>query len=388
MSAPDQAEWLRAIDLDTGDSLARIQRLWRSGKPIFREAARFRELAGSVVPMPQVDWFSELLHDPSTRGELEGFFVRRADPQAVFVCWLGQQFRKVSDTSNWFRVTEGLAYKLLATDLRGAVVGDLKLPVPAFYIEIPPDLFWLKDPQTGWHEVRMLSAVTGRVTERTLALAKAAGDESADAVNLGERLVIEAYGEPNKNSVSPFDDTWIFKSYRTEDKDAEIDYVLENSNDEYRLYEKNLNVGRIGNQEVDGWKIREMLIRFVLNLCIYMGSEKATVEHTHAAEIERLSSGKKFKNLRKHIQDKVRALQNDRLFVVGTDITVSPEMRELVRNEGSGTHALSYRTLVRGHWRNQAHGPGYALRTRRWIEPHIRGNELPTKVVGHNYNVK
>ena len=137
MNVSDEAERLRAIDRDTGDTLDRIQKLWRSGKPIFREAARFRELAGSIVPMPQVDWFSELLHDPSTRNALEGTFDRRADPQAVFAWWLGQQFRKVSDTSNWFRVTDGLAYKLLATDLRGAVVETSSSPCPRSTLRSP-----------------------------------------------------------------------------------------------------------------------------------------------------------------------------------------------------------------------------------------------------------
>jgi hypothetical protein len=33
------------------------------------------------------------------------------------------------------------------------------------------------------------------------------------------------------------------------------------------------------------------------------------------------------------------------------------------------------RFVVRGHWRNQAHGEGRQLRTRKWIEPHWRGPE-------------
>jgi hypothetical protein len=36
---------------------------------------------------------------------------------------------------------------------------------------------------------------------------------------------------------------------------------------------------------------------------------------------------------------------------------------------------LSVRTLVRGHFRQQAHGPGYSLHKTLWIRPHRRGPE-------------
>lgn len=371
------------------DTIAKITSDWKAGRPVFRAAAKFREQTVSLLKVPTVDWFSELIHDPVIHQQLkDGYTGNTVHVQNAFVVWLAQKLRAVSDTSSWFRVSEGLSYKLLATDLKGAVVGDLKLPLPAFYIEIPAGMFWLEDQQTGWHEVRMLGAVLGNITEKTIARARAAGDHTVNDALIGERLVVEAYGEPNATSISPFDDTWIFKSYNVENKDLDIHESLERISGPERDHEAHLNRGKIGNRIIDGWELRQVMIRFVLNLCIYLGSEKATVEHVHEAEVKRLHNGKKFKLLRKHIQEKIRGLQRDMVFAVGSDVTISPEMKELVANEGSGTHTLTYRTLVRGHWRNQAHGPGRALRTRRWIEPHIRGNELPTKVVGHNYNVK
>jgi hypothetical protein len=33
------------------------------------------------------------------------------------------------------------------------------------------------------------------------------------------------------------------------------------------------------------------------------------------------------------------------------------------------------RFVVRGHWRNQAHGEGRQMRTKKWISPHWRGPE-------------
>jgi hypothetical protein len=370
-------------------TIAKITADWKAGRPIFRDAARFREQTVSLLKIPTVDWFSELIHDPVIHEQLRDSYTGNAvQVQNAFVVWLTQKLRTVSGTSSWFRVSEGLAYKLLATDLKGAVVGDLKLPLPAFYIEIPAGMFWLEDRQTGWHEVRMLGAVLGNITEKTIARARAAGDQTVNDALVGERLVVEAYGEPNRTSVSPFDDTWIFKSYNVENKEIDIHESLERISGPEREHEARLNRGKIGNRIIDGWELRQVMIRFVLNLCIYLGSEKASVEHAHSAEINRLQGGKKFKLLRKHIQAKILALKHDMVFAVGSDVTISPEMKELVANDGTGARTQAYRTLVRGHWRNQAHGPGRALRKRRWIEPHIRGADLPTPVVGHKYDVK
>lgn len=370
------------------ETLQRITRAWKAGRPVFRDAMRFREMASVLLDAPRVDWFSELMHDPKAFALMTEHLGSQPDAQSSFMIWLAQRLREVSDTSNWFRVSEGLVWKLLATDLKGALVADLQLPMPAFYLELPPGVFFLEDKATGWHETRAMSVVTGAITEQTIRLAKKAGDYTANTELMGDRIVIEAYGEPNQNSKAAFDDTWIFKSYNISDKNADMEQVLERASEKERAYEQHLNRGRIGNREVDGWELREVMLRFVLNLCIYLGSDEARVEHAHAGEIKRLHGDKKFKNLRAHIQQKIRDLQSDKLFDIGSNVTISPEMRDLVRNEGSGTHSLSYRTLVRGHWRNQAHGPGRTLRKRRWIEPHVRGNELPTQVVGHNYNVK
>lgn len=41
---------------------------------------------------------------------------------------------------------------------------------------------------------------------------------------------------------------------------------------------------------------------------------------------------------------------------------------------GSG-RAYKHRFIVRGHWRNQAHGPGYTQRRMAWIPSHIKGPE-------------
>lgn len=362
-------------------------KLWKAGLPVFRVNAEFREEAALIwTSLPDYGWFSELADDPQFRMmcALQG---ASPDIQTALTTWVCRKLRGISSTSNWFRPAEGLVYKLLATDLKGALIGDLKLPMESFYVEMPPDVFYLEDKKTGWHEVRALIVTKGCVTHNTLEIARQNFDD-VDDVELGERLVIEAYGEPNQNSENPLDDTWLFKSYRIENKEEPVEGAIERSLRGLNEQEKAMNRGKLGDRILDGLEIRDLMLKFVLNLCIYLNTEKGTPKHIHAEELARLHGGKKFKNLRKPVQEKVKRLQNDRVFDVGTDVMVDHEIREIVRTEGTGSFQLSYRTLVRGHWRNQAHGPGRALRTRKWIEPHIRGAELPTKVAGHNYEVK
>ena len=394
MQEVDDDPFFRNVHHAIGDKAEQafndVIRAWKQKKPIFRECARFREEAAALWEAPDVSWFSELVDDRDLISRMPQVPGRGGpEVQSIFMAWVATKMRSVSGNSNWFRLSEGLTYKLLLTDLKGALVGDLQLPMTAFYIELPPGIFYLNDKQTKMHEVRSLTVARGQITERTLDLARKAGDETTGSVHIGPRLLIEAYGEPNENSANPFDDTWIFKSYPIGQTEAEIDAVIRDSaNDKERSYERNLNHGRICDRPVDGLEIREILLRFVLNLCIYMGSEKSSVIDANEPEIQRLHGGKKFKNLRKPVQAKIQELRRDRVFLVGSDVTITPEMRDIARTEGTGSQSLRWRTLVRGHWRNQAYGPAHSLRQRKWIEPHVRGNELPTQVVGHNYNVK
>jgi hypothetical protein len=369
--------------------MERVHRRFAAKQPIYREAATFREEVATIwATLPHYDWFSELADDPGFRKMNELREGAEPDLQSTMMTWISQKLRTVSDTSNWFRPTEGLTYKLLATDLKGSIIGDLKLPMDAFYIELPPGIFYNEDRTTGWHEVRALTVVKGRITERTIAIAKKYGDIDARTVEMGDRLIIEAYAEPNQNSANPFDDSWLFKSYRIEGQEEDIETVIEKSVRGDGDKERALNRGRIGARTLDGVEIRVMLLKFVLNLCIYLGSEKVTKEHVHEKEIERLHKGRKFKNLRHNVQQKIRDLQNDRVFVVGTDVEVDHEFKEMVLTEGTSGFKLTYRTLVRGHWRNQAHGPQRSLRTRKWIQPHVRGADLPGKTVGHTYDME
>jgi hypothetical protein len=72
-------------------------------------------------------------------------------------------------------------------------------------------------------------------------------------------------------------------------------------------------------------------------------------------------------------------------WTIGRTIKIDPE---LVRVARGGAREIAFRIksrfVVRGHYRNQAHGPNHSLRTTRWIAPFFKGPEEGARLV-HTY---
>jgi hypothetical protein len=72
-------------------------------------------------------------------------------------------------------------------------------------------------------------------------------------------------------------------------------------------------------------------------------------------------------------------------WTIGRTIKIDPE---LVRTARGGAREIAFRIksrfVVRGHYRDQAHGPKRALRTAKWISPHWKGPEEGARLV-HTY---
>lgn len=69
-----------------------------------------------------------------------------------------------------------------------------------------------------------------------------------------------------------------------------------------------------------------------------------------------------------------------RQWVFGKEVKIAPELRRAAAEAALGrSHSeipgwkVRARFTVRGHWRNQVHGPGRALRRRQWIAPFWKG---------------
>jgi len=357
--------------------LDEMDRAFRIGKPYYRQYARFMEECALALGVPLCNWYAQVLALVGSGG-LPLWPRIQMHPRDAMMLWLTRKARGQSATSNWFRPTDALVHSLLATDLTGAVAADIVLPYDAFYIELPPDILYALDRATGFHEVRTVIVAMGKIDGSLAELARRYRDPK-----VGNRLVIAMVGRPNENSVSIVDDTYTYNSYYIGDPMAPLSEVLEmNQHLERELSQLG---GRVGNVEVNGFEFREISIRLVMNLCIYIAEHG--FRSAHEEEIKRLESGPFQK--RKTTKQRIRLLKADRLFEIGSDVVIDPELREHVRTTGSRAPSkLSYRVLVRGHWRNQACGPKRSERRRQWIKPHIRGADLPTPVVGHSYDVK
>ena len=76
--------------------------------------------------------------------------------------WQTHQLKQVSDISSWFIPSVGLTYKLFATDPKGVVPEDFKLPLNSFYLMLPPGMFEAySEYYEGWLPLRFLLVSKG-----------------------------------------------------------------------------------------------------------------------------------------------------------------------------------------------------------------------------------
>lgn len=116
---------------------------------------------------------------------------------------------------------------------------------------------------------------------------------------------------------------------------------------------------------------RHALRQIVFGAIAYTNAVEGSVE-------ERFGEPKK-----KIAATKVRAKH----WTIGRTIKIDPKLVAAVRS-GSREVAfrLKHRHIVRGHYRNQAHGPARSLRTKKWIQPFWKGPEEGAALV-HTYKL-
>lgn len=113
-------------------------------------------------------------------------------------------------------------------------------------------------------------------------------------------------------------------------------------------------------------RICQLVGRATLNACAALAGKAAT-----------LGRAKK----RKRKGGKARPVIGGLNYSLAMPVRV--DMRDHVRRylRGESSRAYKVRWVVRGHWRNQAHGPALLLRRMRWIEPYWKGPECAPKLV-------
>lgn len=134
-----------------------------------------------------------------------------------------------------------------------------------------------------------------------------------------------------------------------------------------------------------------MFFRAMLNAVLYLGSEQAELipRRSERSAIEEsaakiLSAPKR----RKKLQEASRFSSLDYV-EAGSSVSPIVVQRGAVTAAGlsSGQSKPNIRFMVRGHWRQQPHGPGMAERRLVWITPYYKGPEV-ADLVSKPYLVK
>lgn len=120
------------------------------------------------------------------------------------------------------------------------------------------------------------------------------------------------------------------------------------------------------------------IFKFVMNVVIYVTRSDADITFAHISPEyanfkERMlkAQGKK----REELKQRMRGFNPGVRILLGKDYVIKRWDGEAkVAGEATGRH-ITVRTLVSGHWRNQACGVGSLDRKTIWIEPHWRGPE-------------
>lgn len=290
-----------------------------------------------------------------------------------------------SDTPAWFELREDLAYSLFGTQLTGVRPGDVKMPFPGFYISIPAGFLTLYNEHTGEHEVRAVAVSEGYTHEK----------DYHPAYNCGRRLLLVMHCEPNEHSVDPEDDHIFYFSVPLFDETKSVEEMV--ASDEEVLIEAGLGgagrkpLGTIMGAVYDNNSIRRLLRSFVINFLLYINAPAADIEHANEGRIRKLRKGKKTRRVKAQIE----RLEKEPVWVVGSRVVVSPEVKAAVREIGvRGPRKAVANVLVRGHWRRQWKGrktpesPKGTSWYFCWIEPTVRNYDPTKKVKAHEYACK
>ncbi len=241
-------------------------------------------------------------------------------------------------TRRFYRVTKALAERLHRTELRGLRTNDVRLPYPAIYIEVPPGDLRVWNDQTAWHRL------TGIYVSEEL------DDE--------RNWQILACGESKGELVPgmPDDAVVYWKMQLPDDLGLDEAIALSATQDmtEVDHPQAQQAIAQFKRQE---WR---SIFRWILNLVMYATSVDARVEIDQASQ-------KAWRDRQQHKSKAKREAAAVRWRRLGHTMVVG---RGLEPMKG---HELRVRTMVTGHWRNVAYGPGLRDHRSRWIEPYFRG---------------
>jgi|WetSurMetagenome_2_1015567.scaffolds.fasta_scaffold11132_7 hypothetical protein len=383
---------------------------WRSGETVYRQMTELRVLSvakffGNRIAT-NLSWMMDFLRsDDETherfRDAVQICFQAIADGQVpldgtpdatIFLQaalnFIAMKALEMSDRPCWYSMSEGLAYRLIGTQLREVYPEDVRMPFPGFFIEVPPGILTIRHDVTGQHEVRAISLCEGNPTFEEY--------PEPSPHEPGRRLLLIVYCEPNENSTDAGDDNVLYMNVPLYDNTQPIENLIardkEVGGEDLAEYDAR-DGGKFVDQPKTYGEIRDLLRNFVVNFLLYLRSPEADIQHANAGRVTSLRKEKK--GSKKH-RAQIERLQKEPSWLVGSKIVLNPEMREAVRESLTKRKGrpLTFKVLVSGFWRRQWYGkkspehPKGTEQRLKFIEPFVRGGDLPGAVMGHEYEVK
>jgi hypothetical protein len=223
------------------------------------------------------------------------------------------------------------AAALMCTSAEGLVLADLHLPAKAIVFNMP---------KTGLVDCEYAILVSGCLGQPSLVLCGGRPARERHMIIYADTLDELLFTDPES----------VFGPTESEHVNAELEDRSVQSDECYRY----------GTDKER--RVLEMVRHYIVGLLLaYQEKRNWTYEGARLEQIKR----------------RRRLKPTHRLAILGK--TVRADMRNAVRNYlkdgSSGKNRLAFQFIVRGHQRNQAHGPDHSLRRLQWIEPYWKGPE-------------
>jgi hypothetical protein len=273
--------------------------------------------------------------------------------------WLRMKTVEVSDTPNWYRIPEDLAYALAATDLKGVYANDIKLPFPAIYIELPDGVIQIEEGSESAH-VRCLGIGIADL-DRT------------DAGHTGywTGLVIAAFYQTSDGELDTFCDHFNLPNGGSTVDQAAIEARARLSDLDFG----DLTVRVFGRPETT-ISTSTRAFNLIFGYLLYLQQHRAILIRVPDKKVK----GKQ--RPAKVAKAGAKKILSANSWISGTSCKIDPEVKEAIR--GGWSVSRTHSSVVAGHYRRYRVGPRddwtYEV---KWIKPHKRGSKGP--ILGHSY---
>lgn len=286
---------------------------------------------------------------------------------------------------NTFDLSQDFVAAMLLTDHRELAIADVRLPFPALLITIPDGfargsegghytkIHVVSTPKADARMVEAAATVTSLLKPlapeaRGRILTALASDIPPTIASLVDRAHVGAGARSAPSLVAP-------GSPASPDERHLFIYASDGARALYTTVDTATltwdgleSLPESGLDDTDQ-EIQRSIWRIVFGSLAYVTAVNAAIEPQDPAPTAPSGDGK----------------PRVRRWDIGRTIRIAPELVRAARAGSRETaFQVKHRFIVRGHYRNQAHGPERSLRTRRWIAPFWKGPEDGAELV-HTY---